>query len=393
MAHKRHPVAIVVVAMALWVALLGPRPGIGATTDASAFSVSNVTVDVTSTDATTARAEALAIGQRNALDRLLRRLVRTVDHDRLRTLGNAAITNLVKSFEVSKEKVSPVRYTASLIFHFNDRLVGQLLRDQGIAYAATPLRRIVVLPLYQDEGGTSLWEDGNLWREAWTGLPAADGLVRMVVPLGELADLMLVDASRAEQGDRAAFAELAERYDADEVAVAVAEVALDTQSNAPMIRVTLRRFQPEEGVRIGGGTYSGKDLEALNAVLATAALATRTQVDDEWKEANLLRFDLKNSLLADIPIANFRDWLEIRTKLEELALVRRVEIVALSAVVARVTIDFLGDIQQLSGALASSGLALRQGVGIWRLERGGGVAPDAEVSPEAADISVGPAVE
>ncbi len=211
MAHKRRPVAIVVVAMALCVTLLAPRPCIGATTGASAFSVSNVTVDVTSTDATTARAEALAIGQRNALGRLLRRLVPTIDHNRLPTPDDAAITDLVKSFEVSKEKASPIRYTASLMFHFNDRLVGQLLRDHGIAYAATPLRRIVVLPLYRDEGGALLWEDGNVWREAWTDLPASDGLVRMVVPLGELADLMLVDASRADQGDRAAFAELAER--------------------------------------------------------------------------------------------------------------------------------------------------------------------------------------
>ena len=392
MAHKRRQVAIVVVAMALCVALFAPRPGIGAATAASASSVSNVTVDVTSTDATTARAKALAIGQRNALERLLRRLVPTIDHNRLPTPDDVAITDLVKSFEVSEEKVSAVRYTASLIFHFNDRSVGQLLRDHGIAYAATPLRRIVILPLYQDEGGAILWEDGNVWREAWTDLPASDGLVRMVVPLGELADLMLVDASRADRGDRAAFAELAERYGADEVAVAAAEVVLDVQRNAPMIRVTLRRFQ-SEGVRIGGGTYSGMDWEALDAILATAALETRTQVDDEWKAANLLRFDREDSLLADIPIGSFRDWLEIRAKLEELALVRRVEIVALSAVAARVTIDFLGDLRQLSGALASSGLELRQGIGIWRLERGGGVLPNAEVPAEVTDISDGPAVE
>ena len=392
MAHKRRPVAIVVVAMALCFALLAPRSGVGATTTASAFSVSNVTVDVTSTDATTARAEALAIGQRNALNRLLRRLVPTIDHSRLPTPENAVIADLVKSFEVSEQKVSSVRYTASLIFHFNDRSIGQLLRDHGIAYAATPLRRIVVLPLYRDEGDTILWEDGNAWREAWTDLPESDGLVRMVLPLGELADLMLVDASRADQGDRAAFAELAERYGADEVAVATAEVELDLQRNAPMIRVTLRRFQ-SEGVRIGGGTYSGLDWEALDAVLVTAALETRAQVDNEWKEANLLRFDREDSLLADIPIGSFRDWLEIRAKLEELALVRRVEIVALSAAAARVTIDFLGDTRQLSGALASSGLDLRQGNGIWRLERGDGVTPEADLSGEVTDFTVEPAVE
>ena len=358
----------------------------------SAFSVSDVAVDVTSSDATAARAEALAIGQREALGRLLRRLVPSIDHGRLPTPDDAEITDLVKGFEVSEEKVSPVRYTALLIFHFNKHLVGQLLRDHGIAYAATPLRRIVVLPLYRDEGGAILWEDGNVWREAWTDLPAADGLVRMVVPLGELADLMVVDARRADQGDRVAFAELAERYDADEVAVAAAELVIDTLRNAPMIRVTLRRFQAE-GMRIGGGTYSGMDWEALDAVLATAAFETRAQVNDEWKEANLLRFDREDSLLAEIPIASFRDWLEIRAKLEELALVRRVEIVALSATTARVTLDFLGDIRQLAGALGNTGLELREGVGIWRLGRGGGVSSGAEASADDSDSSAGSTLE
>ena len=83
----------------------------------------------------------------------------------------------------------------------------------------------------------------------------------------------------------------------------------------------------------------------------------------------------------------------MRAKAEDMTLGRRDEMGALSSVAARVAIDFLGDIRQLSGALASSGLGLRQGIGIWRLERLGEVAPDAEASPEATDISVGPAVE
>ena len=233
-----------------------------------------------------------------------------------------------------------------------------------------------------------LWEDGNPWRAAWAGLPRADGLVPVIVPIGELADLVLVDARQADEGARERLAQLAERHGAGEVVVAEGVVARDLPLDAPTVRVVLRRYQGES-VRLGGGAYSGLGWDALDEVLAVAAGATRKQIEEEWKEANLLRFDREDSLAAEIPFTSLAEWLDIHGRLTDIALVRKVDVVALSPRFARVVVDYLGDARQLVGALANSGLDLRREAERWIL-RWRGDATGTEVANGAPN---GPASE
>ena len=234
---------------------------------------------------------------------------------------------------------------------------------------------MVVLPLYRTGGELFLWEDRNLWRIAWAGLALADGLIRVITPIGELADVALIDSRQADEGHSDRLAAIAEHYGARDVVVAEAAVEIDPLFDAPTVRVTLRRYDVA-GIRIGGGTYSGTASEALDTVLAIAAGEARTQLEEEWKEANLLRFDRGDSLAVDIPLVDLADWLDIRSRLVDLALVRKAEIAALSPNFARVVLHYLGDVRHLAAALAYSGLELVDEGDLWvlRRSRDGGLA-------------------
>ena len=367
MALARRLAALLVVAAG---GLLGPVSGSVAAPADAAFSVAGVAVDVTAADAAMARTEALAAGQREAFRRLLERLVLAVDFGRLPAPPDPVITELVQSFEVADERVGPDRYIAALTFHFNPGGVGRLLRDRGIPYAATASEPVVVIPLYDDADGLLLWEDGNPWRAAWAGLPPSNSLVPLIVPFGELADLGIISAEQAKAGDRVRIARLAERYGAGEAIVIDAVVANDPSRGAPQVSVTMRRFQPE-GVRVGGGAYSGLAWETLDAVLAAAAEATRAQIENEWKEANLLRFDREGRIVVDVPLSGLAEWLDIRNRLAGLALVRELDITALSPRFARLVLHYLGDERQLAGALARGGLRLEREADLWIIRRQG----------------------
>ena len=358
---------VALVAVAGW-GLLTPPPALGKTEAGAVFSVADVAIDITAADAAEAGAQAVAVGQRRALERLFQRLIPVSEQPRLPVLDDDAITELVRGFEVADEQVAPDRYIASFTFHFKPNGISRLLRDHAVPYAVTQSRSLLVLPLYRTGGELLLWEDGNLWRAAWANLPLADGLIRVVAPIGELADLVLIDAHQADSGNSAQLAEIADRYSAAEVAVAEAAVSRDPLFQAPTVRVALRRFH-KQGVRIGGGAYSGLASDGLDAVLAIAAKATRTQLEEEWKEANLLRFDHEGSLAVDIPIADLADWLDIRGRLVDLALVRKAEIAALSPQFARVILHYLGDVRHLAGALGYSGLELVHEGDLWVLRR------------------------
>jgi len=348
-----------------------------------AFTVADVAVDITAASAAKAKAKAVRVGQRLALTRLLRRLTPKSDHARLPTPDDNAITDLVQGFEVAGERVAPGRYIASFTFGFKPEAVGRLLRFNGIPYAQDPSPPVVVVPLYRRGDTVLLWEDGNLWAQAWADLPPADGLVPVVVPFGELADMAAIDANRALAGDRDALAALATRYDAGEAVVVEATISRAASDQAPTVTVTTRR-QTDTGVEIGGGRFAGMAGDDLATVLRVAARATRDGIEETWKAEHLLRFDREGSLSVDISIDGLADWLDIRGRLERLALVRKVSIIALSTSFARVTVDYLGDARQLAGALARDGLALRREADLWILSRparSGGTTSSGEPAP------------
>ncbi len=374
------PLVVVIYAVAMLAAGLAPARA------APVFSVADVTVDVTAKDAAAARKQARIDGQRDAFRRLLRRIVLAADYARLPTPSDREITNLVRSFEVANERVAPNRYLASLTFHFKPEEIGRYLRTQSIPYAVTLSRPVIVLPLFRTRNGLLLWEDGNPWRDAWLALPPGDGLVPVIVPIGGLADLALVSAEQAEAGDRDRLARLADRYGATEVVVAKAEVERESLLDARTVVVSLRRYQIES-MRIGGGTYSGMAWEPLDTVLDVAAGTTRTQLEEEWKGANLLRFDRAQSVAVDIPLRGLDDWLDIRRRMSDLALVRRVELTALSSRFARVILHYLGDPRQLSAALAHSDLLLSQEADLWLLRRRGARSRNSVASQVSANAN------
>ena len=349
--------------------IANPPATLAATADA-AFTVAGVAVDVTDDDAAAARILALAQGQRLSFRRLLERLVSISDYGRLPTPPDPVITELVQGFEVADERVGPNRYIASLTFHYKPAEVGRLLRDHNIPYAPSASEPIIVLPLFRRAGKLMLWEDGNPWRAAWASLAPSNSLLPVIVPFGELADMEIISAVQAGAGDLERLERLIERYGAGEAIVVDATETGVSLEGGPSVAVTVQRFWGQS-VRVGGGAYGGMLNDSLETVLALAAMTTRGQLEDEWKEANLLRFDRKSSLAIDIPLTGVSDWLDIRSRLTAIALIRKLEITAMSSRFARAVLHFVGEDQQLVGALARKDLRLVREADFWLLHRRG----------------------
>jgi hypothetical protein len=70
---------------------------------------------------------------------------------------------------------------------------------------------------------------------------------------------------------------------------------------------------------------------------------------------------------AVVPITGLRDWLAVRKRLQQVAVVRRAEMVLLSQDEVRVNLHFLGDPGQLALALEQADLRLFEESGEWLL--------------------------
>src|SRR5712671_2852637 len=167
------------------------------------FTIAPVRVDVTAASASAARDQALIEGERRALQMLIERLTLAAGRSRLPQPNSAQLSDLVQGFEVANERRSGVRYIADYTFHFRPDSVRQLLGQAGIAFAETPSKPLVVLAVLLDGDRAALWDDPNPWRDAWARAKLPPGLVPLVIPLGEIADVAAIDTDAALHGDDA----------------------------------------------------------------------------------------------------------------------------------------------------------------------------------------------
>ncbi|MEE8393569.1 MAG: DUF2066 domain-containing protein, partial [Rhodospirillales bacterium] len=331
------------------------------------FEVRGVAVDVTAETAAQAMIKAHADGQKEAFRRLLERLTPRSNHFRLPDFAVERIAPYVKDFSVEDEKTSPVRYLARLNFRFNADAVRQLLIDYDLPFAETPSKPVLVLPVYQVAGAVLLWDSPNPWRQSWAALPASDGLVPMMLAMGDLPDIAAIGAGQAVDGDLQRLSAIAARYNAGDVLVAQAVNRMDKRGvrtldvyatrygSALLEQTMIRKFSSQPG-------------EDMNALLKRAAEEIALSVEDGWKRDNLLQFGSQAVIAVTVRIAGLEDWLTVRRRLSGVAVVRHAELVLLSRDEVRINLHYLGEREQLSLTLEQADLSLKRDGDDWILE-------------------------
>jgi hypothetical protein len=338
-------------------ALPGPVAAQTARGDSAAFTVRDVAVDRTAVSAAAAREAALVDGQRAAFRRLLQRLVPQANYGRLPALSDAKIGDLVQNYEVQSERTSAVRYIGTLTYRFKPDDVRSVLRNASLPFAETYAKPFLVLPVLSEEGVELLWDQPNPWRDAWGRLPPVDGLAPLVLPKGDLADINAISAAQARSGDDQRLTAVARRYGVSGVYVAEAE--RETAAGAPAtLHVSLIGYGGASGEQTIVDSYTANPGEDPDAFLQRTALAVVNEIEERWKGGQLLQFDHEATLTVLVNYDDISQWVGIRRRLGDLALIRRTDLVSLTRRQAIVDIVYIGDDNQLRLALAQRDLAL-----------------------------------
>lgn len=344
--------AVVILAAPLWAQTPAPQAR-RATTEV--FTVSGVAVEKTAATAAAARSEAIAEGQRQAFQRLMRRLIPAGAAERVPTPAAGRLAEFVQDFEVADEKVSTGRYSAKITVRFKPEPVRSMLRADNIAFAETASRPVLVVPVYEAGGRSALWDDPNPWRDAWNARLPRDGLVPFILPSGELQDISALSAEQAKALDEARLKAFATRYGAAEAVVGIARVAGEGASE---LQITVNRVGAALPAPIVVERLKANPGESASAFLGRAVDTVAAQIEDRWKQDNALRSGREQIVEAVVPIGALKDWVDVRARLGRVAAVRRSELRALSRREARVALLYVGEESQLVAALAQVDLRL-----------------------------------
>jgi hypothetical protein len=110
-------------------------------------------------------------------------------------------------------------------------------------------------------------------------------------------------------------------------------------------------------------------LQTVGATYPAAAQAAVRAIEDLWKTRSAIDFSQRGHLVADVPIASLAQWSEIQAGLGSVSNVTGVTVTAIDTNYARITIAYMGGIEQVREALAGAGLSLSNRDGQWMLAK------------------------
>jgi hypothetical protein len=324
----------------------------------------SVPVDVTAGSVGEARDRGLTQGRIAGFRRILERIVAREDLPQVPQQNAEQIIEMVRDFSIANERSSAVRYLAELTVRFNPNAVRLLLRNAGVPFTETVSKPLVVVPVMMSGGAASLW--GSVWHDTWLRSERDGGLLPLIVPTGDAEDNAQVTAAVATSKNVPALLALAERHRAGGVLIVAANI-----EGGGSIGMTLTEIRPDTDPTELSVTHSGAPGQAAPEVIAGAVATAVTAAADSWRRRNRVTFGTRNQMTALVPVTDLKEWLNIRARLGNVALVDQVDVQAMTRDRVQITIHFAGEEEQLRLAVAQHNLSFTEQSGVWVLENVG----------------------
>ena len=346
---------------------------------ADLYTIQSIKLDATAADSNIARTQAISEGQEQAFNLLLEKLTLPKDWAKIPTFTRDEAVGYVQDFEIFNERRSDQRYMAELTVRFKREKVRSLLAGAGVPFSEAASIPIVVLPVYMEGEESILWEDRNPWREAWRRLEIKNEAVRLIVPMGQLADVLAIDVEQALAGDRDSLREFASTYGAGETLVAIATMS-SAGPNKAFVNITMQNF----GVTVGALEIERFDMvdgENLEDFLLRSVEQMAQRIEYDWKVANLLSFDEKASIEVVYLVDGWLEWQSFLSQLGKVSVVQDVVVVGLSQTKATLRVKFLGGMERFVLLLQKKDIRLEKEAGTWLIMGGSGKLTEIEDDP------------
>lgn len=340
----------------------------GGPVETSPFAVQGVDVDVTSTDATSAKNQALMDVQVKAFFQLIERLGSPELATELKAkLKPEDIAPFLRSLSIEKETSAPGRYIGTFTVRFLPAKMQKFLAGYNINVPAQQADPVLVIPVFRDGDGAKLWED-NPWRQAWIDLRGEQGMVPIIIPLGDTDDTEALTTEDALSGDTVKLDAIRKRYDAASVLVAQAEpdspgslhvyIEGDTKLGHVNINKIYIPEPAEDGSLLPAETAAA---QAFQKVLFKAYQAEATRIAEE----KAARDNTPQALAVTVPFNSPREWNAIRSRILNTPNVSAVDLSSLDFDGANIRLVYTRSLEDLQGNLQRVGLSLTQGGTGW----------------------------
>lgn len=341
--------------------------------ETSIFAVQGVSVDVTDTDATTAKNKALIEVQMKAFRTLAERIGSPEIVEAVAAMDEKTVLPFLRSLSIEQESISPGRYQGTLTVRFLAAKVKALYSKYGVRVVSEQGPSFLVLTIWKGPNGPQLWED-NPWRRAWVNLRAEQSLIPIIVPLGDLDDTEMISAQDVLAEDEVKIEAIRRRYDVGTVLVAFAEpdpaggVKASMNAKSPLGKITFDKTYVadsgtvEDSAVLATQRFHGAMMEKYQS--NAAKIAAAKDAESAAKAAGR-----RQSISAAVPFAGPSEWNGLRSRILATPGVVGLDVSSLGGDGAVVRLVVQGGVEDLADKFRSSGLQLSRAGGAWVIQR------------------------
>jgi hypothetical protein len=315
------------------------------------FNINNIGIDITAKNSVKAKEMAILEAQKKAFTTLLKRLSMLNDNDILAlNISNKEINSILSDFNISEEKSSDVRYTGVFNFSFIPKKSSDFFKAKDISFTSIRSNHVLIIPIWmENEKELLLWEDNNIWKQAWEKFPSDSFLVPTRLPFGDLTDLSQISVNSVISKNISDIASISERYDVKDIVVTVAK------KHETGLLILVNRYGVNETSSESSIFIEGEN-QTYGQILSEAVTQVNNELSALWKEKTITRPDEVNYIDASIEISSIKDLNKIKSLLNEITIIDEFKENLLS--VDRVTLDiyYQGSFFDLKLALSQLGV-------------------------------------
>lgn len=332
---------------------------------AGPYDVEGLSVEATAEDAVTAKAKAVAEGQARALEIVLQRLTRSEDHPRLPKVEPKKVEQLIANFSVLGEETGPTRYAASLRFRFEPAAIQNLLTGLSIPFTDTQAAKVLVVPIFR-QGENYVFIGDNPHLQAWRSYDLENTLTPILLP-GDDVSGHGIEARDILAREVDAMSALRYLYRVENVLIALC----GEDANQGVFACTLDGDGPLGPLDLQQSFAAGSDpLAAAQAAVGTFLAS----IEEQWKERNAAQHGSQTGIREGVPIpvrvsfTSLGEWQALRGRLSRVPGISDIEIQALNARGALLSVYYSGLAEDLAAVLASEGMVLSNAGDYWMLQ-------------------------
>lgn len=307
------------------------------------FSVYDVAVDVTATDASKARDLGFGQAQGLAFDRLVKRLTLPADLARVGAppAAQQPLDQLVDGVDILQEGRSGVRYLARMAVNFNPAAIRKLLTDKGLKVYETRGAPMLVVPVFAAGSADQV----AAWRLAWEQGGFGEELAPLTVApptVTGLPDWTQAQPAAAAAGAASALYATASASNGM-LAVSLIEVSATGRRDRGQFTTPLPAASPDNNA----------------ALLKAVASAANDQIQAEWKQQLAAGAGQRTRVAATVTFATQAEWLQVKNALAQASqtLVSDIVIEAVARDGATLSFSYTGSAAQLAAELGRRGVA------------------------------------